>query len=81
MLQIQVNMKQCYKPIPIALLIKTTNSFGCDIFLMNEQSKINAKSYNDLKQGLETPSKDLMFCFDGTDEQEAEDHFGRLFIL
>lgn len=69
----------CNRPVPISELIQTANTFGCDIFIECEQSKVNAKNYEDLKQRLVIKTPQLLFFFSGTDELEAGNRIGRLF--
>lgn len=79
MLRKQVDIQQRYTPIPIAVLITTANSFDCDIYIDYGKSKVNVKDYEEMKKGLVTQSKNLMFYFDGKDEKAAEGRIEMIF--
>lgn len=79
MLTKQVDIQQRCTPIPIAVLIKAANSFDCDIYIDCGKSKVNAKDYVEMKTGLITRTRNLLFCFDGKDEQAAEGRIEMLF--
>lgn len=65
-------------PLPISALIQAANLFGCDIYIKAEQQKINVKSYEELKRGIQPQKNILIFYFDGADEKEADGKFRRL---
>lgn len=67
------------RPIPISVLIQTTNKFGCDIFIQCDQAQVNAKNYEDLKKDLQLRTPRLCFCFSGVDEELAVRRIERLF--
>lgn len=77
----QVNLQQCYNPIPIARIIKVANSFVCNIFMECNKSKVNVKDYDEFKNGMsaQRPSYELKFYFDGADEQDAEKCLDKIF--
>lgn len=66
-------------PIPISLLIKTTNNYSCNIFIINRDQLINAKHYDELLRKLKLGDSSLTFFFDGSDEIDAEQHIRKLF--
>lgn len=66
-------------PIPIAFLINTANSFDCDIYIDYGKSKVNVKDYDEMKKGLNTQNRNLLFYFNGSDEQAAEGRIEKLF--
>lgn len=74
-----IRAKVHVRPIPIALLITTANSFDCSIFVESQQSKLNAKNYNELMSGLRATQNPIFFYFDGKDEKEAEARIERIF--
>lgn len=67
------------RPVPISVLIQTTNEFGCDIFIECEQTQVDAKNYEDLKGHLIVRTPQLHFRFSGADEELADKRIGRLF--
>ena len=75
----KVDILQRYTPIPIAVLITAANSFDCDIYIKNDQAKVNVKDYDEMKKGLVTKSRTLVFFFDGSDEKAAEGKISKLF--
>ena len=75
----QVDIYQRYTPIPIAVLITAANSFDCDIYIDNGKSKVNVKDYDEMKKGLVTRNRNLLFYFDGKDEKAAEGRIEMLF--
>lgn len=81
MLSRQINLQQCYRPIPIAIIIKAANSFVCNIFMEYEAAKVNVKDYDEFKRGMsaQRPDHELMLFFDGADEQAAETYLDKIF--
>lgn len=83
MLRKEMDIHQRYRPIPIAVLISTANSYNCDIFIEyeheNEKTKVNVKNYDEMKRGLRTQGRNLLFYFNGLDEIKAESHIEKLF--
>lgn len=77
----QVNLQMCYKPIPIAIIIKAANSFVCSISMECNKSKVNVKNYEELKRGMSArrPGQNLLFYFEGADEQAAEKCLDKIF--
>lgn len=75
----EVDIQLRYTPIPIAFLINTANSFSCDIYIYHDKTRVNVKNYGELKTGLNTQNRNLLFYFDGSDEKEAEGRIERLF--
>ena len=69
----QVDIYQRYTPIPIAVLITAANCFDCDIYIDN------VKNYDEMKKGLVTRNRNLLFYFDGKDEKAAEGRIEMLF--
>lgn len=57
----QVDIYQRYTPIPIAVLITAANCFDCDIYIDNGKSKVNVKDYDEMKKGLVTRNRNLLF--------------------
>lgn len=66
-------------PIPISLLIKTTNNYSCNIYIIHQNQFINAKHYDELQRKLRFEDLSLTFFFDGSDEVDAEQHVEQLF--
>lgn len=66
-------------PIPLALLINTANAFMCDIYIDYGLTRVNVKDYDEMKIGLVTQNRNLLFNFDGIDELAAEGRIGMLF--
>lgn len=66
-------------PVPISLLIKTTNDYSCNIFIIHQNQFINAKKYDELLQNLRFQDLSLTFFFDGSDEVDAELRIRQLF--
>lgn len=66
-------------PPPISLLINTANAYSCNIFIINKERKINVKDYDELISNLKFRENQLLFIFDGTDEEDAQQHIERLF--
>lgn len=81
MLRKEMDIHKRYRPIPITVLISTANSYNCDIFILydKERKKVNVKSYDEMKNGLNTQGRILLFYFNGLDEQKAESHIEKLF--
>lgn len=83
MLRKEMDIRQRYRPIPIAVLISTANSYNCDIFIEyeyeNTKTKVNVKNYDEMKRGLRTQGHNLLFYFNGLDEARAESHIEKLF--
>ena len=67
------------RTIPIAVLITAANCFDCDIYIDNGKSKVNVKDYDEMKKGLVTRNRNLLFYFDGKDEKAAEGRIEMLF--
>ena len=53
--------------------------FDCDIYIDNGKSKVNVKDYDEMKKGLVTRNRNLLFYFDGKDEKAAEGRIEMLF--
>lgn len=81
MLRKEMDIHQRYRPIPIAVLISTAKSYNCDIFIEyeSENKKVNVKDYDEMKRGLRTQGRNLLFYFNGLDEIKAESHIEKLF--
>lgn len=83
MLRKEMDIHQRTRPIPITVLVSTANSYLCDIFIEyeceNETFKVNVKSYDEMKNGLRTPGRILLFYFNGLDEKKAESRIEKLF--
>lgn len=77
---IEVDIQLRYIPVPLALLIKTANAFDCEIYIDYGFTKVNVKSYDEMKKGLNTQNRNLQFHFDGIDEQAAEGRIEMLFL-
>ena len=77
----QINLQMCYKPIPIAIIIKAANSFVCNIFMECNKSRVDVKNYEELKRGMSErrPGQNLQFYFEGADEQAAEEYLDKIF--
>lgn len=75
----QVDIYQRYTPIPIAVLITTAKCFDCDIYIDYGKSRVNVKDYDEMKKGLVTQNRNLLFYFDGKDEKAAEGRIEMLF--
>ena len=54
------------------------NTFGCDIYIQANESRVNVKNYEELQRTLGTQSGSAEMHFDGTDEQEAEIKFQQI---
>lgn len=79
MLRTEMDIQKRYRPIPLAVLISTANSYNCEIFIEYEKNKVNVKSYDDMKRELRTRGPNLLFYFNGIDEIKAEHRIGQLF--
>ena len=79
MLRRVMDIRQRYHPIPLTVLITTTNSCDCDIFIEYEASRVNVKDYEAMIQGFDTHSQTQLFLFNGIDEENAEQRIERLF--
>ena len=81
MLRKEMDIQKRCRPIPIAVLISAANAYHCDIFIEYENGdrKVNVKSYDEMKNGLRTQGRNLLFYFDGFDEAKAESHIEKLF--
>lgn len=75
----EVDVRLRCTPIPLAFLITTANSFDCDIYIENGKTKVNVKDYDEMKKGLNTQERNLLFYFDGRDELAAGERIGQLF--
>ncbi len=80
MLRKELNIRQRSHPIPLTVLISTANACECDIFIEYGQSRVNVKSYDEMKRGLDTRGAYLLFCFNGCDEVKAERRIESLFM-
>lgn len=81
MLERRLHSVKSYRPVPISFIIQTANTFGCDIYIKSEETKVNVKSYDELHQQLANRPNNLIIYFDGEDEMEAEVKFQRLFQI
>lgn len=79
MLRKQVDTQQRCTPIPISVLITAANSFDCDIYIDYGKSMVNVKDYEEMKRGLVTQTRDLIFYFNGKDEKAAGGRIEMLF--
>lgn len=81
MLRKEMDIYQRSRPIPIAVLVSAANSYSCDIFIEyeNEETKVNVKNYDEMKRGLRTQGRILLFYFNGLDEKKAESRIEKLF--
>ena len=59
-------------------LTQAANTFGCDIYIQANESRVNVKNYEELQRTLGTQSGSAEMHFDGTDEQEAEIKFQQI---
>lgn len=75
----QVDTCRRYTPVPISFLINAANSFDCDIYIDSEDIQVNVKSYDEMQRNLKTRDRTLLFYFNGTDEQAAEQKIRRIF--
>lgn len=66
-------------PLPISAVIQAANRFGCDIYIVLEGERINVKCYEEIQKGIQMQKRELVFYFDGADEEEADRRFRRLF--
>lgn len=66
-------------PLPISAVIQAANRFGCDIYIVLEGERINVKCYEEMQKGIQMQKRELVFYFDGVDEEEADRRFRRLF--
>jgi phosphotransferase system HPr-like phosphotransfer protein len=77
MLSRQIDLRvHALNPIPISYLVQTANEFVCEIYVISDRGAANLKSYNELKN-LDTLGN-VTFCFEGSDESEAEDRIHQL---
>lgn len=67
--------------LPISAVIQAANLFRCDIYIETRQQRINVKVYEELQRGIQPQRMQLIVCFDGTDEEEADYRFRLLFGL
>lgn len=79
MIKKQITMSKHRMPVPISLLIKTTNNYSCNIFIIHHDQLINAKKYDDMQRKMGNGDLSLTFFFDGSDEADAEQHIEQLF--
>lgn len=75
----QINTCQRYNPVPISFLINAANCFDCEIYVKCDNSHVNVKSYDEMIRNLKTRSRSLVFFFDGTDEQAAQQKIEKIF--
>ena len=66
------------RPVPISVLTQAANTFGCDIYIQANESRVNVKNYEELQRTLGPQSGSAEMHFDGTDEQEAEIKFQQI---
>lgn len=67
-----INTQRRYYPIPISFLVKTANTFTCDIFIKSNNRHVNVKDYEDLHEHMRGNSCKMSFYFNGRDEQAAQ---------
>ena len=79
MLRKELNIRQRYHPIPIAVLISTANSCDCDIYVEYGKSRVNVKDYAATKRGFNTQNPNVWFYFNGCHEIQAEQRIEHLF--
>lgn len=79
MIRQEVRIQAYSYHVPMAMVIHVANSFLCDIHIALEHTYINVKDYEEMKSGLVTCSSNLLFLFNGEDEDEAKCRFQRIF--
>jgi len=76
-----INTQERYYPIPISFLVKTANTFSCDIFIKSDNRNVNVKDYDDLHKNLRINNCQMSFCFNGRDEQAAQQKIEKIFTF
>lgn len=75
----QIDTCQRIMPVPLSFLINTANSFFCDIYIQCNDSRINAKNYDEMLTNLRPRGRSLLFFFNGKDEQAAQQKIEKIF--
>ncbi len=75
----QIDTSKRYTPVPLSFLICTANRFDCDIFVQLNNLQVNVKSYDEMICNLRHASRSLLFFFNGSDEQAAQQRIERIF--